>query len=238
MQNMNVTIGIMQPYLFPYLGYLQLINAVDKFVIHDDVKYIKGGWINRNHILLNKKDYLFSFSLKKDSDYLNINQRFFVDYIETERKKFLITLSNAYKKAPYFTDIIRLILEIFSYKELNISLMITNSLKILCTYLDIKSEFFVSSEIGKNNSLKGPERVMSIVKILDGNHYINPIGGVDLYSKEKFLEEGIKLSFIKTRYIRYKQFDTEFIPNLSIIDVLMFNSKEEVKKLLDEYDLI
>jgi len=234
----NIHIAIMQPYLFPYLGYFQLINSVDKFVIHDDVKFIKGGWINRNCILLNNKNFLFTLSLKKGSDYLNINQRFFVDYIEDEKKKIVTKLSSAYKKAPYFVDIINLISEILSYKGLNVSLMITNSLRKLCNYLDIKTQFFISSEIEKDDSLKGSERVINIVKVLGGNHYINPIGGVDLYSKEKFLKEGIKLSFIKTRDIRYKQFDTEFIPNLSIIDVLMFNSKEEVKKLLDEYNLV
>ena len=137
----------MQPYLFPYIGYFQLINTVDKFVIHDDIQYIKGGWINRNRIQINDKDYLFTFSLKKDSSLKNIDTRLFSDQFIKEKVHFLRLIQNNYKKAPYFLDIYNLLSRILDFKELNISSFITNSLKQICNYLEIKTPIYLSPEL-------------------------------------------------------------------------------------------
>lgn len=230
-------VGIMQPYLFPYIGYFQLINFVDAFVFHDDVQFIKGGWINRNRILLNGKDYMFTFSLKKDSSFTNINQRYFTANIDIEKKKFINIIKIAYTKAPFFQEILLLLEKILNYNEVNMSKFIINSLKILCKYMEIITPFYLSSELDKENLLKGEERVIAINKCLFSDNYINPIGGVELYSKEEFANNGIKLNFIKCKNIKYSQFNNNFIPNLSIIDVLMFNSKSETKRLLNEFEL-
>lgn len=232
-------LGIMQPYLFPYIGYFQLINAVDKFVIYDDVQFIKGGWINRNRLLINGKDSLFTVKIKKDDFRLNINDRFLVDNYEYEKSKILKSIELAYSKAPYFNIIFRVISDIFSYKEKNLSKFITNSIVVICKFLDINTEIIVSSLLKKDTSLKSQDKVIHINKILGTNTYINSIGGVELYSREVFKENGLYLYFIKTNDIIYNQFDkNNFISNLSIIDVLMFNSKKEVKKLLNEYELV
>lgn len=231
-------ITIMQPYLFPYLGYFQLINIADKFVIYDDVQYIKGGWINRNRILLNREAYLFTLSIKNDSTFLNINQRFFTENFDKERKNLLNIVELSYKKAPYYSNIKKLLDRILSIDEMNISQMITHSLKLICDYLDMGTQVYFSSELNKDNTLKGEERVISINKCLGSDHYINSIGGEKLYSREVFKKNDIKLSFLKPRFIEYNQFGNQFVPWLSIIDVLMFNDKEKVQKMLNEYDLI
>ena len=234
----SIKIGIMQPYLFPYLGYFQLINLVDKFIIHDDVQYIKGGWINRNRILLNNKDLLFTFSIKKDAFSLPINQRVFASNIPEVKQKFLSLLYEAYHKAPYFSSIQHLVKNILSYPDDNISSFITHSLIMICSYTNITTPFILSSQIEKDNLLKGQERVIALNLVMKSTHYINPIGGIDLYTKKEFEYHNLKLNFIKMRNIKYKQFNDKFIPCLSILDVLMFNSLESVKLMLLEYDLV
>lgn len=231
-------IAIMQPYLFPYIGYFNLINVADKFIILDDVQYRKGGWINRNRIILNKQEYLFTFSIKKESTFLNINQRFFADSFSQESKNFITIIDSAYRKAPFYSDIKNLLEYILSTNDLNISNMITRSLKLICNYLDIKTEFYISSELTKDNTLKGEERIIDINKCLGAKNYINSIGGEKLYSKDVFQENGIKLSFIKPKLVEYKQFSNQFVPWLSIIDILMFNSIEAIRDMLKEYELI
>ena len=231
-------VGIMQPYLFPYIGYFQLINAVHKFVIHDDVQYIKGGWINRNRIQINDKEHLFTFSLKKDSSLKNINTRFFSGQFIKERENFLRKVKNSYKKTPFFSEIYDLLREIFNHQDLNLSSFIINSQKNICNYLNIKTPIYISSQLEKNNKLKSHHRVINICKTLNGDIYINPIGGMSLYSKEVFKKHNINLFFLKTKDIKYEFKKKFFIPNLSIIDVMMYNSKKAVKKMLDFYELV
>jgi len=233
------TCGGMQPYLFPYLGYFQLINAVDIFVISDDVQYIKQGWVNRNYILSNRKPLLFTFSVKKDIMTKNMNQRSYSEgTYNSTRDKFLRTLFHSYRKAPYFKEVNELITEILSYEDHNVSEFNTNSLKKLCNYMNINTQFVLSSSLEKEKGLRGQETVIATNKLLGVRCCINAIGGLELYSPEKFEESGIKLKFIKMNKIKYCQFNGQFIPNLSIIDVLMFNSEEEVERLLNNYELV
>jgi len=228
----------MQPYFFPYIGYFQLINAVDTFVIYDKIEYSKKGWINRNRILFNGNDEYFTIPLKRDSDYLNINQRYIADNYIIESKKILNKINETYRKAPFYKETYSLIKDCFLNNEKNLFLFIFNSLLKLLNFLDIKTKIIVSSEFESNTELKGENRVISICKQLNANHYINPIGGLELYSKNNFLEHKIILNFIKSRPLTYKQFDNVYVPSLSIIDVMMFNSKTEIKTLLTAYDLI
>lgn len=228
----------MQPYLFPYIGYFQLINYVDKFVIHDDVQFIKGGWINRNRILFGSKDYLFTFSLKKDSSYELIKNREFSNSILNEKSKFLRIIDSAYCKAPYFSNVREFIGDSIANDISNMSKAVTLTIKAVCNYLDINTEIVFSSDLVKDETLKSESRVINICKITNASNYINPIGGVALYSKENFNKAGIELNFIKAKKIVYPQFTNSFVSDLSIIDVLMFNSKEKVKLLLEEYELV
>ena len=231
-------VAIMQPYFIPYIGYFQLINEADKFVILDDVQYINRGWINRNRILMNNKDLMLTLPIKKSARNLNINQKFLVSDFKNETLKLMKSFYYAYHKAPYYNEIEKELYDIFSYNNLNVSEFISYSLKVICKYLDIETLIYTSSKINKNESLKKQDKIIDINKIMNSTNYINPIGGTQLYSKAIFEENNIVLNFIKTENIIYKQYDNKFIPDLSIIDVIMFNSKEKVKELLTEYKIV
>lgn len=232
-------VAIMQPYLFPYLGYFQLINAVDVFVILDDVQYIKGGWINRNKILFNNEGVLFTISVKKDSYKKLINQRSYkFDNFSKEKEDFFKRIEIIYKKSPYFSEIMDKIYEIFNYSSSNVAEFNSNSIKIICSYLGIDTKLIISSQLDKKNYLSAKERINEICKVLGADYLINPMGGINLYPKNMFQEKGIIIKFLRMNDVKYPQFDGEFVPFLSIIDVLMFNSKDKINELLDEYEFI
>lgn len=228
---------IMQPYFFPYLGYWQMVNAADNFVIYDDVNYIKNGWINRNNLLSNANAHLFTLALDKASPFKKINETF-IKPGDDNRNKVLSFIRNSYLKAPYFKEVFPLIEEIVSYPENNLALYLENHFRKIFNYLDIKTNILISSKIDKNNELRAQDKVLDICRVLEAKQYINAIGGQELYSKEDFAKQGIILNFIKMRQHSYHQFKNDFVPNLSIIDVMMFNNKEEIKHLLSEYDLV
>ena len=227
-------IAIMQPYFFPYIGYWQLINSVDIFIIYDDVNFIKRGYINRNNILINNVKHLFTLALIKSSQNKKINEIL----IGENNKKILRTIEQSYLKAPFFHDIFPIIEDVFSNKEKDLSKFLGNSLQIFSKYLDINTKFEYSSMIENDKSLQAQDRLIEISKILNATDYINAIGGEQLYDKNAFSDAGINLSFIQTELINYKQFNNKFIPNLSIIDVIMFNSKEDIKEMLKKYTLV
>ena len=229
----------MQPYVFPYLGYFQLINASDKFVFLDDVNFIKNGWINRNRILLNGQGFLFSIPLKDGSSFKKISEtEISENRFNVWRIKFLKTLEQAYKKAPCFEDVHELVLSIFKQSFETINQLAKESIIQLSNYLDIKTTFEKSSTIYDNKDLKGEARIIDICLKEKATHYFNAIGGLNLYNKEKFSKNKIELFFIKATSQSYPQFSNDFINNLSIIDVLMFNEPNHIKTLLSQYELI
>ena len=232
-------IAIMQPYFMPYIGYFQMIKTVDKFVVYDNIQFTKKGWIQRNRILNNGKDDLFSLSIQKDSDYLNIFERkLSTDFIEHNTKT-LRKIESLYKKAPYFSEIMPLITKIFTYKShQNLFDFLFYSLQEILKYLSISTEFIISSTIKIDHDLKSQDKVIAICKELKAEQYINAIGGQELYKKEDFAKEGIQLDFIQPLPIEYSQFHHKFVPWLSIIDVLMFNSLEETNVMLSQFELI
>ena len=229
-------IGIMQPYFMPYIGYFQLIKAVDKYVIYNDVNYIKRGWVARNNILIDKKKQLFSINLRNASQ----NKQFTDIQIIDDFTKLTKTLELNYTKAPYFKPTIELLKYIFSFSEKRLDLFLANSIQRIISYLHIDTELILSSDIRKDNMLKGQDKILSICQILKADTYYNAIGGKELYNQKEFADNGISLYFLKTNEgLSYSQFPRmQFIPNLSIIDVLMFNSPKEVNELLLQYQLV
>lgn len=227
----------MQPYLFPYIGYFQLINHVDKFVIFDDVQYIKRGWINRNYILLDGEPHLFTFPVKKASQNKLINEmEFFIE--EKKKEKFIKLLRHAYSKAPYFNDVLPLIKEIVLTNEADLVKFIELSLKKLTAYLNIDTSFMKSSQIPKSDNLQAQNQIIEICETLEAKEYINLIGGKEIYDPQTFEEKEIDFYFIKSKEIKYNQFNNKFVPNLSIIDILMFNSINKIDELLKQYELL
>lgn len=231
-------IAIMQPYIFPYIGYFQLIQAVDKFIFYDDVNFIKKGWINRNQILINNQAHLITIPLNKASQNILIKDTL-ISYEENWAKKLLNNLEHNYKKAPYFNDAYSLIKQILEKNFNTISDFAINSIIEVSNYLEINTNFELSSEKYMDSiDLKKKFRLIEICKKNNATDYINPIGGKEIYTKEDFKIKGLKLKFIEPQINEYKQFNSGFISGLSIIDVLMFNSKEEVRKMLNKYELI
>ena len=230
-------VGIMQPYFFPYIGYFQLIHAVDLFVVYDNIKYTKKGWINRNRMLQNGKGVKFSLPLKNDLDSLNVCERQLA--ADFNRDKLLNKFKGAYLGAPYFAQTFPLVEEIVRYEEVNLFRFLHYSIAKTCEHLGITTEIRVSSDIAIDHGLKSQDKVLALCESLGASIYVNAIGGMVLYSKEAFLEKGIALKFIKSRPFDYTQFGNYFVPWLSIIDVMMFNSVAAIKECLSHsYELI
>jgi hypothetical protein len=215
-------IGLMQPYYLPYMGYFQLMKAVDTFVYYDDVTFIKQGWINRNNITLDGHPYRFTLELKGASSYKKINE------IEVggNRDKLYKTMVQAYSKAQYYRDAIPLLHDIFHSTEKNLFNYILQAHKQIFDYLKLDIDCIVSSGIEKNCSLRGKDKVLDICKTLGVSTYVNAIGGKELYSKDEFSQNGIKLLFLHP---------DEGLPKTSIIDVIMNHSIEEIREMFKMY---
>ena len=230
-------LAIMQPYFFPYLGYYQLVNAVDKFVFYDDVQYIKGGWINRNKILVSGRENIFTLSLVALSPNKKINEI----AINQNYDKVLRKIAHSYQKAPYFNQVFPLIEDVFSSinKSSLISEIAAVSIMMVSKFIDLDTIFEFSSKLYSNTrSLNRTARLVEICKQNNADTYINPKGGRELYTKDEFNKHNINLYFINNHFTEYRQFNNNpFIPNLSIIDVLMFNSPGMVKEIINNYEL-
>lgn len=226
-------IGIMQPYIFPYIGYYQLIQAVGKFVLLDDVHYINRGWINRNRIIVNNQEYLFSIPLKKSSQNKLIKDLEIAEAFNWQ-EKLLKTISYSYKKAPFYSSTFPLIEDIILYKGKQLTGFIYYSLTKMLDYLDVKTTVVSTSGVYNNSYLKGQARIVDICQKENASVYINAIGGKELYKKEDFADERIKLFFIKAKFSKQT---TNGRTAISMIDVLMHHSKEELQAMLNDYEL-
>lgn len=225
-------IAIMQPYLFPYIGYFQLIKAVDKFVFYDDVNFIKNGWINRNRILINNQPHYLTVQLKGASPNKLIYEIEFTD----NRPKLLRTLYMAYRRAPQFDAVWTVIEKCLTFKTDRISDLSIYSLKEVCNYLDVKTSFKISSNTyPETQGLEKAARLREICIKNKAKTYINPIGGQELYNKNDFKNVGIELLYLKPTITEYNQLISSFVPGLSIIDVMMWNSKEQIKNMLNDF---
>jgi len=225
------TVAIMQPYFLPYIGYFQLIEAVDVFVVYDNIKYTKKGWINRNRLLQNGKDVMFSLPLKKDSDALDVVQRELA--ADFDRNKLLNQFIEVYRRAPYFVQVFPLLERIVRCTESNLFRYIHHSIIEICAYLGSKTDIRISSGINIDHALKGQDKVLAICDALGASTYVNAIGGLELYSREVFKDHGIELKFIKSSPFEYPQFGAPFVPFLSMIDILMFNSLDAVRTCVE-----
>ena len=234
----DLKLAIMQPYFFPYLAYYQLLDAADILVVLDDVAYINRGWINRNYILLNGGPHLFTVPLNKAS------QNRLIKDIETAelgtwKAKFLKLLTHAYARAPWFPAVYSQIDNLISVEKQKISRLAGESIGLVRDMLGLKTEVVYASDLEYNCALKGQDKIIEICALLGATTYVNPIGGVGLYRVREFEEKGIELRFLKTPGVRYIQFaEGQFVSNLSMIDVLMFNTRQSLEGLLGQYCLV
>lgn len=233
-----MTLAVHQPYLFPYLGYFQLVGAVDKFVFLDDVHYIKRGWINRNRILINGEAVYITVPCIKVSQNKLISETYF-DKNHSGFQKLLKTVHQAYAKAPFFENIFPLIEKILNTDTELISELAAESVRQIAAYIGLKTQLLTASQsFPLTRGMEKTSRIIEICHLNGATQYINAINGRDLYTQEDFQKEGIQLNFIQMQPLSYPQFKNEFVPHLSIIDVLMFNSVEEVRAMVQKYELV
>ena len=235
--NIPMKVAIMQPYFLPYIGYFQLAKAVDIFIVYDNIKFTKKGWINRNRFLQNGSDALFSLPLKKGSDSLLVCERVLAETFR--RDQLLAQLFHAYKNAPFFAHTFPLVETLVNFPDDNLFEYLHHSLVELFKHLGITAKLVVSSTVPIDHSLKKEYKVAALCAAVNASSYINAIGGMELYSREFFQERGLELGFIKPRVFEYPQFSNTFVPWLSIIDVLMFNPLDRVIEVVStNYEII
>jgi WbqC-like protein family len=231
----TTTVAVMQPYFFPYIGYFQLIAASDIFVFHDDVQYIKSGWVNRNQILKEGRRCWITFPVLKAPHQCRINQRSYQGDHKI-RSRLLRSIETAYRKAPRFREIYPLLLDIMNFEDTNVAAFNRNLNRKILEYLGVRTPFVQSSQLAKDDSLKGQDRVIEICRRLGASQYLNPIGGRNLYQADRFSSADLQLRFLEPQM--RSACDPALSPPLSIIDSLMRSSDEAVAAALNDYRLI
>ncbi len=228
----------MQPYFFPYLGYFQLMHAVDRFVVADDVSFIKQGWINRNRLLINGEAAYITVPLKRHPAAALIRDVEIADGPTRRwRGTMLKTIANFYRRAPSFDRVYPLVERVVAAPFTSIADMARASLREVCDYLAIRPALVESSAVYGNAHLKGQDRVIDTCRTERASEYVNAIGGQALYSREAFAASGIRLRFLCSEMTPYPQAGGEFVPSLSIIDVLMSNPPDAARDLVARYRL-
>lgn len=225
-------LAVMQPYFLPYIGYFQLIAAVDVFVLYDNIKYTKKGWINRNRLLRNGTDAMFSLPLKKDSDTLDVVQREVA--ANFDHRKLLNQFQGAYSRAPYFAQTFPLLERIVRYEERNLFRYLHHAILQTCLHLGITTEIKISSEVAIDHGLHAQDKVLELCRAQGADVYINAIGGTELYDHDAFQAQGVELRFLRAKPLEYAQFGAPFVPWLSIVDVMMFNAPDRVATMVHQ----
>lgn len=224
----------MQPYFFPYIGYFQLMQAVDLFVFYDDAQYMKGGWINRNRILLGNETSWITLPVKHDSVSLSINQRSYLltEGIELTKRK----LRAAYATVPAFAEVFPFLCELLDFQDENVATFNANLLCVLARKLGIRCDFAMSSQIQKTTGLHGEAKVIDLCQRIGADGYVNAIGGVQLYDPHHFDAAETRLSFLRTKVVP-QEFDSG-AQYLSIVHELMCHGTAGVADLLGSYELL
>lgn len=233
--NLPMKLAIMQPYLFPYVGYFQLVAAVDRFVFFDDVNFISRGWINRNRLSLSGNVSWFTLPVSGASQNLKINEL----HVQSDgawRRKLLASVRQSYGKAPCFDPAYALLADIVLSEEKSLSVLARESVIAVARYLGLGTEFVVSTGRYGNEDLRGADRVLDICRQEGAAEYHNLPGGMALYSTEEFSAAGVELHFMQPRLVEYRQLEEPFKPGLSMLDVLMFNDRVSSLRLLGGAD--
>ncbi|SEH99030.1 WbqC-like protein family protein [Rheinheimera pacifica] len=227
-------LAVMQPYLFPYLGYYQLAFCADVFVFYDDVTYIKGGYINRNAILSQNKAQRFTIPVPGASSNVLIKD---LDF-SPDVRKVLSSIQQAYSKSPFFADVYPIVEKVLTQPSRNVADLCRNSIATVFEYLGINKQFHFSSQLSYDRTLSPAGKLVQMCKLFQCDEYINSPGGRNLYSGNDFLYHDITLNFIKMNEKKYLQSGSvDFTPNLSIIDLLMNCSKCDVIDMFESYTL-
>lgn len=230
--------AIMQPYVFPYLGYHQLLHAADVFVLYDDVNFIKKGWINRNRILLHGEPHTFNIPVREMSQNRTIRQHM-IGEDKAWRTKLLTSLTHAYSRAPMFHEVFPALEAMILHAEGSIAALAGASIRYVAERAGLPVKIHFASELALSPELRGQEHILAICAHHGAGCYINPANGAALYDEARFREKGIELRFLRMDPdVRYTQTGAaHHVPALSIIDVLMNCGREELRTLLGRYTL-
>ena len=231
-----MTISSNQPYYFPYIAYWQMIGASDLFLVGDDFAYMKHGWIARNRILVGGGPQYFRVEVDHKSSFRLISDTLLSPSMNVSDK--LKTVEMAYHEAPYFGDVFPLFERVLCNPERRLVPFLEYSIKEVCDYLGITTPFGRTSDYPGNSALKREERIYDLCVRTGADRYINLPGGSALYHAEDFAKHGIELRFIRSRLTPYRQWGGPFVERLSILDAMMFNSREQLHAMLDDYDLV
>ncbi|WP_223469097.1 WbqC family protein [Massilia soli] len=224
-------LAIMQPYFVPYIGYLQLMAAVDRFVLFDDVGFIKRGWINRNRIMVGGREHWMTIPLRAASQNLLINQ-IAVSEDSAWRSKLLKTVEQSYRKAPFYAETMPLAQDILGCPETMLAPYLRCSLIALHAWLELPCQIIATSSHYENQHYKGAQRILDICRQEHASVYVNAPGGKHLYAAADFAALGMQLRFLKPRLDAYAQDGATFTPGLSIIDVLMHQGRAATRQAL------
>lgn len=231
-------VAIMQPYLFPYIGYFQLLNLVDTFVILDNVNFIKKGWINKNQILTKNGPTSINLPVKKMSQNRKIMQHYFHER-DSNFMKLMSICTDSYAKSPYLNNLSEIFNKHININELQVANYLTSSLQILTKQLNINTKIIKASELDINKAHTGEDRVIAICKYLKADQYFNLSGGIELYNPQPFNQVGIELKFLSSNFTPYYQYKyNTFTPYMSIIDVIANCSQDEIKNQLQDFHLL
>jgi hypothetical protein len=226
------TVAIMQPYLLPYLGYFSLIQAADVFVIYDDVQYIRRGWINGNRIRVAGQVRSFVLPVSKAPQATRICDMQFAPGFQSNKQVIRGMVQRAYADAPYAESVTGLLETILAEPSANVATFVGKSIQLVSKHLGQTTMFAWASSQAVPMSVRGEDRILSLCKAFGATHYVNPIGGVDLYDRQRFAEQGIQLGFLRPELPEYEQGGQPWEPGLSIVDVLAWNSPEHVRSML------
>lgn len=232
------TVAVMQPYLFPYLGYFQLIRESDVFVFYDDVDFITRGWINRNKILINDEEDIFTIPCSNASQNEKIEDVLISNHWRPDKiiKKIRLTYANA----DQFDAALPIVETVVKEHGDQISVLAENSVLQVAEYLNLDVDFYRSSDLPVDQSLGRAERLIELTKHFGASNYVNMEGGQNLYEKPNFANQGVALHFLSASLPEYEQYTAEddtFYPGLSIIDVMMNVEKRQIIDMVSEYNL-
>ncbi len=224
----------MQPYFYPYMGYFQLIDAVDLLVVYDDVQYIQRGWINRNYLLVKEGRQYFTIPVKKPKLQSLIKDVRVLEGV-VWKKKIIRSFELNYSKAPNFNTGFEMLNQVLGIKSDFLIDYCLSSIQSITSYLDMNIEFQYSSELSYTGEDK-IEKLNSIITIENAQMIVLPPGSLTLYDPSDFIKQaGFLNSYENTAYKQFHK--SHFEKNLSILDMVMFCSKPDIISLLKKYTL-